>query len=415
MSDPVLQVLHEALERELTGNILPYWLTRAIDHEHGGFVGLITADEVAHPEAPKGAVLTARILWTFSAAYRVLGNPEYLDAAQRALQSFRERLVDPEHGGVYWMVNADGTPNDPRKHVYGQAFAIYALSEYARATDDRATLRQAAELFRLVERHAHDSANGGYEEAFSRQWVLLDDVRLSDVDANERKSMNTHLHLVEAYANLLRVWPDPLLRRRLVELLELFVSRIADPHTAHLRQFFDADWTPKTRAVSFGHDIEASWLLLDAADVAGDDGVRTRIRALCLRTADVVREEALDAGGGIFYDRSPNGVVDTDKEWWPQAEAILGFVSAYRETGRAAFRDAAVSTWSFTQRHIIDARNGEWLRRVARDGVARPGHEKVGPWKCPYHNARACLALIESAGIAVRPAAAAADAALRTA
>jgi len=391
--DPVLHLLRRDLECELTENILPYWLA-AVDETHGGFVGLITTDEVAHADAPKGAVLVARILWTFAAAYRALGRDAYLVAAERALDSLRTHLLDLVHGGVYWMVEADGAPNDSRKHVYAQAFAIYALSEHARATGDRESLRLAVDLFRLVERHAHDATHGGYSEAFTRDWAPLADARLSDVDADERKSMNTHLHLVEAYANLLRVWPDPLVRRRLTELLEIFIAHVVDADAGHLRLFFDDDWTPRGSTVSYGHDIEASWLLLDAADALGDSALRARLAPLCLRVAETVRREALDDVGGIFNERRADGTVDTDKDWWPQAEAIVGFLCAYRESGRAELRDAGAGTWAFVRRHVCDARHGEWLRRVSRDGVPRPGHEKAGPWKCPYHDARACLEIM---------------------
>ncbi len=275
-----LAPLRAAMARELTEGILPYWLSRAVDERHGGFVGRIDEDDVPHPDAPKGAVLNARILWTFSAAARALGDTpgaaRYRAAADRALRFVRECLVDPVYGGVYWMVDADGAPRDARKHVYAQAFAIYALSEHHRATGADESLREAVALFDLVERHAHDAEHGGYEEAFTREWGRLDDVRLSEVDADARKSMNTHLHVLEAYAALYRVWPDPRLRDRLAEVVERFLDRIVDARTGHLRLFFDGDWTPTSDAVSYGHDVEASWLLLDAVDALGDAALRAR-------------------------------------------------------------------------------------------------------------------------------------------
>ena len=395
-----LTALAVAMRRELVHGILPYWLDRALDVAQGGVVGLIDGNEMVHADAPKGAILNARVLWTFSAAARALGDHDgrYRAAADHAARFVRDRLVDPTFGGVYWMVNADGTPRDTRKHVYAQAFAIYALSEHYRATGDERSLQGAIALFHLVEQHAYDVVHGGYEEAFSREWALLDDVRLSAEDADERKSMNTHLHVLEAYATLYRVWPDALLRERLTAVAELFLTRIIDAPTGHLGLFFDSDWTPKSDAVSFGHDIEATWLLLDAADALGDAALRARLRPACVGVATAVLQEAYDVGtGGIFYEVVPGAAVVTDKEWWPQAEAIVGFVDAWQETGASEFLNAARETWAFTERHLLDHVHGEWRRRVSRDGVPCEGYEKVGPWKCPYHNARACLEVMARA------------------
>jgi mannobiose 2-epimerase len=399
-----LDALRTALKAELTQGILPYWMDRAVDARHGGFVGAITGDDVPVPLAAKGSVLTARILWTFAAAYHALGDGRYHETAERAADFFLTHFLDPLHGGVYWMVDADGAPRDERKHVYAQAFAIYALSEYYRATGHEESLRVAIGLFRLVERHAHDAEHGGYEEAFSRAWVRLDDVRLGDGDADERKSMNTHLHVLEGYTNLYRSWPDPMLGERIRDVIELFLAHIIDSATGHGRQFFDGDWSPKSGVVSFGHDIEASWLLLKGAEAIGDDLLRRRVAPVSVRMADAVLLKAFDAtDGGVFYEMRPDGALDTDKEWWPQAEAIVGFVNAYQETGRGAFLQAAWETWRFTTRHVVDHTHGEWHRRVTRNGVVCAGLEKAGPWKCPYHNARACLEVMARAATTGQP------------
>ncbi|HZS62560.1 MAG TPA: AGE family epimerase/isomerase [Gemmatimonadaceae bacterium] len=397
---PQLFALRSELEHELTHGILPYWMHRAVDAGRGGFVGAITGDDRPVPDAPKGAILNARILWTFAAASRVLGDPAYRAMADRAVTFMRAHLIDPTHGGVYWTVDAAGAPLDDRKHVYAQAFAIYALAEHYRATADGESRQEAVRLFELIERHAHDAEHGGYEEAFTRNWVRLDDVRLSDEDRDERKSMNTHLHLLEAYTNLYRVWPDALLWKRIEEVLRLFIDHIVSARTGHLGLFFDGDWHGKSSVVSFGHDIEASWLLLEAADVIGDERLRGMVQQVAMRVARAVLDEGLDGSGGIFYERTANGTVDTDKEWWPQAEAIVGFVNAYQETGRGAFLRAAWETWLFTKTHIVDHQHGEWHRRVTRDGVPLSGMEKAGLWKCSYHNARACLEIMSRAGAA---------------
>ena len=392
-----LAALARELGHELTAGILPYWLEHAIDERHGGFAGMITAVNVAVEDAPKGAILNARILWTFSAAYRALGVPAYRAAAERAAEYFHAHFLDPEHGGVFWMLDACGAPQDARKHVYAQAFAIYGLSEYARATGCAGSLERAVELYRLIETRAADALHGGYQEAFSRDWVPLEDVRLSEVDANERKSMNTHLHVLEAYANLYRVWPDAELRARLRSLVELFLAHIVDPASAHLLPFFDDAWAPRSGVISFGHDIEASWLLLEAADITADVALRERVRQVSIRMAEAVLNEGLDPQGGLFYEIGADGILDTGKEWWPQAEAIVGFVNAYQETGGVGFLEAAERTWAFTRRYIVDRESGEWFRRVSRDGSLDPACEKVGPWKCPYHNTRACLEVMARA------------------
>jgi cellobiose epimerase len=387
----VLQTLRAEMHAELTGRILPYWTVTAADPRNGGFIGLITEEGVADIAAPKGGILNARILWAFSAAHRVLGGDTCREAAERAADFFWSRFLDRTHGGIYWAVDAAGPPHDTRKHVYAQAFGVYALSEHYRATGQVSSRDEAVAIFHLLDRHAYDHEQGGYHEAFDREWRLLDDVRLSEKDANESKSMNTHLHLLEAFTTLYRAWPDPHLRHRLRELLELFPDRIIDPDGRTARPFFDACWRPTSETVSFGHDIEASWLLEEAADALADPQLGARVRAAALGLADAVREQGTDADGGLFYAAGPGLELDTDKEWWVQAEGIVGFLNAYQSSSRCTFLDAAKRAWEFVRDHQRDLVGGEWHRRVDRHGVPRPGFEKVGPWKCPYHNARACL------------------------
>lgn len=391
-TDTRLHTLAHELRRELTQRILPYWSQHAIDEHRGGFYGSITRENVPRPGAPRSAVLNARILWTFAAAHRALGDPELRTTADRAAAYIDSRFVDPVHGGVYWSVDAGGEPADERKLIYAQAFAVYGLSEHYRATGCEGSLRGATGLFRLIEQHAHDDNHGGYREAFSRDWVLLDDSRLGEDDEPSHKSMNTQLHLLEAWTSLYRVWPDLLLADRLRELVEIFLERIVDAEAGHSRSFFDADWTVSSDLISYGHDIETSWLLIEAAGAVGHDEVSERARRVSVRLAETVLDEAVDARGGVYYStRLLGNATNTDKEWWVQAEAIVGFINAYQETGNAAYLDAAVRTWEFVRRNILDLEHGEWHRRVTRDGQLRPNHDKVGPWKCPYHNARACL------------------------
>ena len=389
--------LRDGLYRELVEHILPYWMEHALDREHGGFVGRITQENRVVSDAAKGSVLNSRILWSFSAAYRVLGQSEYRQVASRAYDYLKSRFVDAEHGGVYWTLNHTGEPCDTRKHVYAQAFAIYGLSEYVRATDHEPARELAIGIYRSVERHGTDPEHGGYFEAFSREWDPLEDVRLSAKEPNTAKSMNTHLHLLEAYTNLYRVWPVSPLRRHLTALLDLFLTTIVDAGRNHLVAFFDADWSPRSRCISFGHDIEASWLLLEAADVLGDAVRRKRTREVCLDIARVTAKEGLDEDGGLFNETTTDGAVDTDKHWWPQAEAIVGFLNAYQESGDVSFLTAAAASWTFARKYIVDSRHGEWFFRVDRRGSPYGEEDKVGVWKCPYHNARVCLEVITRA------------------
>jgi mannobiose 2-epimerase len=343
-------------------------------------------------------ILGARILWTFAAAHRCLGGEAYLPLAGRARDYLQRRFLDPRYGGVYWMLDADGEAVDERKHVYAQAFAVYALAEHHRATGDAASLAQAIALQRLLESHGADAEHGGYREAFSRDWQPLEDVRLSEKDALQAKSANTHLHLLEAYSTLLRSWPDPGLAERLRALVELFLGPLYDPGGAHFRAFFDADWTPRSDGVSWGHDIETAWLLLEGAEMLGDAGLRERVRAVAVAVARAVLAGGVDADGGLLHESGPEGVRDGEKHWWVQAEAIVGFAAAWQETGDGCFLEAAQASWDFVRRRIRDPELGEWRWGVTREGTPLEGEDLAGPWKCPYHHARACLEVMARAG-----------------
>lgn len=384
--------------RHELGRILRYWLDNAVD-PRGGFIGFIDADGTPDPGAPRGAILTSRILWTFAAAYRRLGEAELRVMADRALNEVLGRFRDPEHGGVYWLIGPDGRPVDDRKHVYAQAFAVYALAEHHRATGHESSLEEAIGLFRLIEEHASDPGHGGYLESFDRDWRPRDDDRLSDVDLAVPRSENAHLHLLEAYTTLVHAWRDPAVIDRLRALTLVFLDRIVDREAGHTRPFFDRYWTARSTVVSFGHDIETAWLLRAAARALGEPGFSDRTTEVALRLAGSVLEDGLDPAGGVYYEVSESGVVDRDKEWWTQAEAVVGFIDAYQATGRAEFLAAAQSTWRFITAHVVDHEGGEWSRRVSRDGSVRAPLEKVGPWKGPYHNARACLEVMERAGM----------------
>jgi cellobiose epimerase len=386
-----LVALRAGMQRDLHDNVLPFWLDRVLDERHG-FHGFISDRGVVDAQAPLGAVLCARLLWTFSAASAAGGDGRHRHAADHFHALLEQRFVDPVHGGVFWMLDHQGRPTADRKQTYALAFAVYALAEYHRATGSPAALERAHALLASIEAHAADPSLGGYLEARARDWSALADVRLSEKDRNAPKSMNTHLHVMEAYAGLLRACPEQRLRERLRAVVEIHLDRILDPATSHLRLFFGEDFTPIGDAVSYGHDIEASWLLVEAAEAVADEKLLARAREAALRVARVTLQEGFDhEHGGVFAERHDDGRLDDEKHWWMQAEAVVGFLNAYELSGEEAFLTAAEASWRFVDRFVVDREHGEWRWRVRRDGTPIAGLPKVEPWKCPYHNSRAAL------------------------
>lgn len=388
-----IEDLKNELAEELTGNILPFWIYNMVDNEYGGFRGHLDFYGKPHDKANKGGVLNARILWTFSAAYRLFPREEYLHMAHRAFQYIGENFMDPENGGTFWELDYLGNPVNAKKQIYALAFTVYAFSEYYMLTGNNFALEAAKGLFQDIELHAFDTGKNGYFEAFSQEWQPIADLRLSEKDQNENKTMNTHLHILEAYTNLYRVWEDDLLKTQLRNLIELFIERFINGE-GHLNLFFDDEWKLKSDLVSFGHDIECSWLLKEAAEVLGQDDLIQKSRHLAVKIA---REnmKGLDSDGGLFYKYFPSkDSWDTDKHWWPQAEAIVGYYNAYKVSGDKEFLSASFDSWRFIQDKIIDKKNGEWHWSVDKKGEPQAGEEKAGFWKCPYHNSRACIEII---------------------
>ncbi|HXY40679.1 MAG TPA: AGE family epimerase/isomerase [Vicinamibacteria bacterium] len=383
--------LADGMMGDLRRDVLPFWAQRVLDPARG-FHGAMDDNGRVDPLAPMGAVLCARLLWTFSAALRRTGEAAHRGPADHFFAWLTGPFWDRAHGGIFWMLDHEGRPLDERKQTYALAFALYALAEYRLATGSEAALSRAREIFDRVERCATDEGFPGYAEARSREWAPLADVRLSEKDQNAPRSMNTHLHLMEAYANLLRAWPEERLRGRLRALVELHTERVLDRASGHLLLFFDERFRPLSRDVSYGHDIEASWLLPEAAEAVGEAELLERSRAAGLRLAQVALREGLDRRhGGIFAERRDDGRLDDDKHWWMQAEAIVGFLNAYQVSREPAFLAAAEACWRFVERFLVDPEHGEWRWRVRADGTRIAGLPRVEPWKCPYHNARAAL------------------------
>ncbi len=409
MTVPSDQELAASARRELLEDILPFWRRHTVDEQRGGFIGQMSNDLRVQEDAPKGLILNARILWTFSAAFDYTKQERDRALAQRAYEYLTRHFLDEEQGGYFWELDPKGAVRDDKKKVYGEAFGIYALAEYYRVFGEAQALEQAAQLFELIEAHARDAQYGGYFEVMSRDWQPCADMRLSDKDMNEKKSMNNHLHILEGYTNLLRVLPwrgrpalgsekqeqgQDALATRLRELIDLFRRHIVNARQTHLQHFFDEAWTPKSDSYTFGHDIEGSWLLCEAAEVLGDHHLMTEMQSIAIGIARAVLAEGLDVDGGLFYEGRGGRIVNRDKEWWPQAEAVVGFYNAWQLTGDGAFREAAERCWQFIQDRVVDHQYGEWFWCIRPDGTPDPSQPKVSPWKCPYHNGRCCLEII---------------------
>ena len=382
------------LTTELEENIMPFWMERMVDKENGGFFGRMDGNDIIHPHAAKGVILNSRLLWSFSAMYRFNPTSQYQEMAFRAYEYLKKQFIDPVHGGVYWQVDYAGKPIQKKKQIYAQAFAIYGLSEYYLAFSKPKAMEMAIYLFEKIEEYSFDTQYNGYFEAFSEDWHLLDDLRLSDKDANELKTMNTHLHILEAYTNLYRIWPETHLKRQLINLIQVFLDKILDPETYHFNLFFDEVWRVKSKTVSFGHDVEGSWLLQEAAEVIGDTELLEDIKKIALKMIDVALEEGFASDGGIYYEKEGEEM-DTDKHWWPQAEALVGLINAWQISSEEKYLKKVMKTWDFIQKRLVDNNNGEWFNKVDRNGKVKTDEDKAGFWKCPYHNSRACIEVVQ--------------------
>ena len=385
----------------LETNILSFWQEQMVDYRQGGFYGRIDGYNVLHPDAEKGAVLNARILWTFAAAARVLNNTPYRILAARAYDYLMQWFMDREQGGVYWSLNADATPLDTKKQTYAIAFAIYGLAEYVRLTNNQEALNAAIRLFEDLEAHAYKWDNekiskckNGYVEALTRDWQPIADMRLSEKDENGVFTMNTHLHVLEAYTNLYRVLKNvqrddvqgtkERITKQLRTLIDIFANRIFDPATGHLMLFFDEKWQPSNTHTSPGHDIEAAWLLHEALEVFGDEELLNQTLPVIHSLAQAAEDDIMD-----------------EKEWWCYAEAVVGYIDQWKlyqdekPIESNINLELAETAFHYIQTHLMDRENGEWFWTILPDGTPDRTHDKAGFWKCPYHNSRMCIEIIE--------------------
>lgn len=398
MENVNLSAFRAELLDELESNILPYWIDKMQDNEHGGFYGRIDGNENLIVRSSKGAILNARILWTFSAAYRLLKKPVYGDMARRAAKYLMEEFCDRQYGGVFWELDFEGNPLNTKKQIYALGFAIYGLSEYYRISGDGEALEMAISLFRDIERHSFDQVNNGYREAFARDWSEIGDVRLSDKDENENKTMNTHLHILEPYTNLYRVWPDEELKAQIINLVNIFAHKIYDPRSGHLNLFFDDDWQARHRIISYGHDIEASWLIDEALRVIGDESLYEMYKPFIIGLAEATHEGVQPEGNLIYECHLDTLRKDRESHWWVQAENVVGNFNLYELTRKPEALDIAWRTWGYIKENLIDRHYGEWYWSRYEDGRVNTTDDKAGFWKCPYHNSRMCMELIMRIG-----------------
>jgi mannobiose 2-epimerase len=376
--EQVTKQLRDEIVQDLTENILPFWAEHSPDPS-GGFYGTLLFDGTPKPDAEKGGILNARLVWTFSAAYRILEDENYKMLADRAQRYFIDHFVDKEYGGTFLTVKADGSPLAMQKMTYQNAFAIYGLSEHFRATGNKESLRTAIDIYKKLVEYAYDPVNGGFIEAFTREWQMI--------NQGSPKTMNNNLHVLEALTNLYRVWKDPGLQNQLREQIDVMSNKVLDQNTWHERLYLTMDWQNQRDIDSYGHDIEFSWLLVEAAEVLGDETVLEDARRIAVNVAAVQLDQGTDSKGAMMYEKSGDHLND-NLEWWPQAESVIGFLNAWQISDDRKFLDAAVRTWEWIKIYMIDREYGEWHRNVHPDGTPVKGRVKADQWRCPYHNSR---------------------------
>ena len=384
----------EEIKNHLTDCIIPFW-KKLRDDENGGYYGYMDYDLQVDKKAVKGCILNSRLTWFFANAYLTLHDDSLLQEAKHGYEFMQKYCVDKDKGGVFWSVAYDGTPEDTTKHTYNQAFSIYALSSYYDASKDREALETALELFRIIEERCTDEI--GYKEAFDREFKEIENDKLSENGVIAAKTMNTLLHVFEAYTELYRVSGDADVKKRLEWILDTLADKIYNPGLHRQEVFFDREMNSILDLHSYGHDIETAWLIRRGTDVLGEKVYEDKMLPIILDLTSQVYKVAFD--GHSFANECEKGVVDQNRIWWVQAEAVVGFLNAYAlAPEHTEYREAAKAEWEFIRDHVVDKRDGsEWFWDVNREGKAVSGKPIVEPWKCPYHNGRMCLEVIRRA------------------
>ena len=375
-----IERLSESIEANLTDNILPFWMDYTVDPD-GGFYGTVMNDGTARA-TDKGAILNARILWTFSRAYRIYGIPAYKEMADRAAEYFKAHFIDRKYGGVFWTVDSEGNMGDATKQTYANAFGVYGLSEHFRATGDLSSLEAAKDIFFTLQKHSHDPARKGYIEVFNRDWSRTD-AKGIDGRASTTKTMNTHIHVMEGFTNLYLAWPDQEVKEAILELLDILQTHLYNADTKHLILYCDDDWNVVDTEDSYGHDIETSWLMCESAEIVGDEALIAKIRRQAIEMVDVALAEGMTPEGAMKME-GPRPAY----QWWPMCETVIGCINAWQITGQKKYFDAASKCWAFTEKYFVDHKVGGWFKETDGDFNPSPRSPKASMWNCPYHNAR---------------------------
>lgn len=379
----------ERIEDNLKQCIIPFWKSMK-DEEQGGYYGFMDWEHRIDKSYWKGCILNSRILWFFANASQALGDDTLLPYAEHAFRFLKEHCVDRENGGVYWSVQHDGGVCDGTKHTYNQAFAVYALSSYYDASKDEEALSLAFELYHVIEEKMRDE--GGYGEAFTVDFKPEENDKLSENNVIADRTMNTLLHICEAYTELYRVSHDGEVKERLGWVLNEFVDKVYNPRLHRLEVFFDRDMNSILDLHSYGHDIEATWLLDRGLTVLGDEALSNKLAPMIMDLTCQIYSYAYR--NHSVMAECEKGVVDTKRIWWVQCESIIGFYNAYQKSGNENFKDAAEDIWNYVEEHMLDSHQGsEWFAEVDEQGEVIP-HPIVEPWKCPYHNGRMCFEMM---------------------
>lgn len=377
--------LKKTFQAELL-HIYGFW--KSLYDEKGGYTGQVDFALHHDANAEKGVILHARILWFFSNVYLSAGEADALFYARHAYEFLMNHAFDREYGGMFWMLDAAGNSLDDMKHTYNQVFCIYGLSSYYLASGDKTALNTAYRLFETVEERCADEY--GYAEAFTRDWQPILNEKLSEDGFQAEKTMNTLLHLIEAYTELYRADGSERVKERLLHALSLAYDKVYDPNTHILGVYFDRRMRSIANVYSYGHDIEASWLIDRALDVLGDFSGAQRLREMNAAIAQKVYATAYT--GELVYNQSIDGEVDKTRIWWIECESVVGFLNAFQRTGKAEYAEAAQRIWEYTRKNFVDTRAGaEWFYALNEQDSPIESYPVAGAWKCPYHNGRMCL------------------------
>lgn len=381
----------EEIKNHLVNGIIPFW-SNLRDDEFGGYYGYMDYDLNLDKKAVKGCILNSRILWFFSNAYMVLKDNSLMDQAKHAYEFMKNHCLDKENGGIYWSIRYDGKPEDTMKHTYNQAFAIYALSSYYDISKDEEALNHAFSLYKTIESKCKDEI--GYLEALDIKFNIIPNDALSENGVMADRTMNTLLHVFEAYTELYRVSKDEDVKTKLIDIINTFADKVYNKELNRQEVFFNNKWESLIDLHSYGHDIETAWLMDKGVDILNEPEITAKMYPITKALTKKIYELAFD--GNSLANECEKGVVDERRIWWVQAETVLGFLNGYlKDNSKTEYMDAAEKQWKFIKDYVIDKREGsEWFKEVRKDGSPYEGLEIVEPWKCPYHNGRMCIEVL---------------------